>query len=107
MKNNLLVLLLTFAILESRAQVTEKKLYDPMANASADIAASIKKAGAEHKHVFLQAGGNWCSWCIEFARVVHEDKEIDSLLNKCFVVYHLNYSEENKNKQIFESYGYP
>jgi len=107
MKNYLLFLLITLASLSSKAQPVEKKLYDPMANASVDIAAAVKKARAENKHVFLQAGGNWCSWCIEFARVINEDKQIDSLLEKCFVVYHLNYSEENKNKLVFESFGYP
>jgi thioredoxin-related protein len=106
-KNYLLLFLMVYSILPSRAQSPGKKLYDPMANASADIAMVLKKARFENKHVLLQAGGNWCSWCIEFDRFVHADKQIDSLLNQCFVVYHLNYSEENMNKLVFADYGYP
>jgi thioredoxin-related protein len=85
----------------------EKKLYNPQADAAADIAAAVKKAAAENKFVILQGGGNWCSWCIEFARFCKADVQIDSLLNSSFVWYHLNYSKENNNKPIFAKYGYP
>jgi thioredoxin-related protein len=83
------------------------RIYDPGANAAREISDAVKKALAEHKHVLLLAGGDWCSWCREFNRFVHADSSIDSLLGKCFVVYHLNYSEENKNLEIFARYGYP
>jgi hypothetical protein len=107
MKKFLCSLLLTLVILEVIGQSQEKKIYDPKANAPADIAAAIKKAKFENKHVILQAGGNWCSWCIEFNRFVHADLQIDSLLNKCFLIYDLNYSEENLNKQVFADLAYP
>ncbi|MDR3716001.1 MAG: thioredoxin family protein [Puia sp.] len=85
----------------------ESKPYDPLADAGADIAAALKRAKAENKHVLLQAGGNWCGWCMEFNRFVHATGQIDSLIEKCFVVYHLNYSKENTNNAIFARYGYP
>ncbi|MES1224630.1 MAG: thioredoxin family protein, partial [Bacteroidota bacterium] len=106
-KQILLYFSFLFFIASVSAQTTATKIYDPNANAENDIAGVIKKAKAENKHVLLQAGGNWCSWCIEFNRFVHADGSIDSLLNKCFVVYHLNYSKENENKTIFARYGYP
>ncbi len=84
----------------------EKKIYNPSADATADIEAAIKKAAAENKFVLLQGGGNWCKWCIEFARFAKEDKQIDSLLSSNFVWYHLNYSKENENKPLFAKYGY-
>jgi thioredoxin-related protein len=99
--------LLVLGIFETMGQGQEKRLYDPKANAATDIAGAIKRARLENKHVILQAGGNWCSWCIEFNRFVHADPQIDSLLNKCFVIYDLNYSEENQNKQVFADLGYP
>lgn len=84
----------------------EKKLYNPLANAEKDIQEAVKKAAAENKMVLLQGGGNWCSWCIEFARLAKADKKIDSVLNSNFVWYHLNYSKENKNEALFAKYGY-
>jgi thioredoxin-related protein len=106
MKKNLLFLLMVFFTLGMKAQ-NETKIYDPSANAENDIAALVKLARIEHKHILLQAGGNWCSWCIEFNRFTHADSSIDSLLQKCFVIYHLNYSQENENKAVFAKYGYP
>jgi thioredoxin-related protein len=85
----------------------EKKLYNPEANAVADIEAAVKKAGAENKFVLIQAGGNWCSWCIEFARFCKADKKIDSAINASWIWYHLNWSTENKNESLFAKYGYP
>jgi len=90
----------------SNAQTEGNKLYHPKANAEKDIAAAIKKAKAENKYVLLQGGGNWCSWCIEFARFCKADEKIDSVINAGFVWYHLNYSKENENKAVFAKYGY-
>ena len=82
------------------------QLYHPEADAAKDIAAAVKKAAVEKKYVLLQAGGNWCSWCIEFARFAKATPKIDSIINAGFVWYHLNWSKENENKKIFKQYGY-
>lgn len=91
----------------SNAQTDTNKLYHPNADAAKDIAAAVKKAKAEHKYVLLQGGGNWCSWCIEFARFCKADSKIDSVIKASFVWYHLNFSKENENKAVFAKYGYP
>ncbi len=91
----------------SNAQKQESKLYNPGADAAKDIAAAIKKAKAENKYVLIQGGGNWCSWCIEFARFSKAYAKIDSVIKASYVVYHLNYSEDNLNKKTFAIYGYP
>ena len=81
-------------------------LYHPLENAKKGIAAAVAKAKQEKKHVLIQAGGNWCSWCIEFNRFTTSDKQMDSAINADYVVYHLNYSPQNKNADIFKKYGY-
>ncbi|MBP6430898.1 MAG: thioredoxin family protein [Ferruginibacter sp.] len=105
MKKTLLALLFLAQFSTTIAQ--EKKLYNPDANAIEDIAYAIEKAKAQNKFVLIQAGGNWCSWCIEFARFCKASPKIDSLINSSFVWYHLNYSKENKNSAAFRAYGYP
>ena len=85
----------------------QNKLYDPAANAAADIEVAVKKAATENKFVLIQIGGNWCSWCLEFARFSKADKQIDSLINSSFIWYHLNFSKENENKILLAKYGYP
>ena len=91
----------------SNAQTEVKKLYDPSANAKKDIKAALKKAKAENKYVLIQAGGNWCGWCIEFDRFSKADAKIDSVIKVSYVLYHLNYSKDNINKKTFATYGYP
>jgi len=83
------------------------KLYNPKANASKDIELLISKAKKEKKHILIQAGGNWCSWCIKFNKFTAEDKQMDSVIQKNYLVYHLNYSPENKNPAIFAKYQFP
>jgi thioredoxin-related protein len=98
---------LLFFLIAALSFAQEKKLYNPAADASADIAAAVKKAAKENKFVLLQGGGNWCSWCIEFARFCKADPQLDSAINSSFVWYHLNFSKENENKPVFAKYGYP
>ena len=81
-------------------------LYHPLENAGKEINAAIAKAKAEKKHVLIQAGGNWCSWCIEFNRFTTTDARLDSAIKADYVVYHLNYSPQNKNYEIFKKYNY-
>jgi len=82
-------------------------LYRPEENAEQKIAGAIKQAKAEGKHVFIQVGGNWCIWCARFNDFVTTDKSIDSLVKANYVVYHLNYSKENKNEKLLAKYGFP
>jgi thioredoxin-related protein len=100
------LLLFAISVISMMAVAQEKKLYNPNADAAKDIAEAVKKAAAENKYVLIQAGGNWCSWCIEFARFAKATAKIDSVINNDFVWYHLNWSKENENKQIFAKYGY-
>lgn len=105
MKN--LIICFVLFLTTSNLLAQKKEIYNPQANAAADIVAALTKAKAEHKFVLLQGGGNWCKWCIEFHRFCTADAEIDSVINKNFVWYHLNYSKENKNGAIYAKYGYP
>ncbi|MFC4263547.1 thioredoxin family protein [Ferruginibacter yonginensis] len=105
MKNIFLIIIGCLCSLLTTAQ--EAKLYNPEANAEKDIAAAIKKANAEGKYVLIQAGGNWCKWCIEFARFAKADAQIDSVIKTAYVWYHLNYSKENTNKAMFAKLQYP
>lgn len=103
MKKIFTLLLMAFSI---TVFAQEKNLYHADANAEEDLKAVISRAKKEHKYVLIQGGGNWCSWCIEFARFAKADPQIDSLIQSSFVWYHLNYSKENENKKVFASLGY-
>ena len=105
--NKIVRLLLIFFLFIAPVSAQQIKLYNPFANTFSDIDTAIKKAFIENKFVLIQAGGNWCRWCIEFERFCKADIKIDSLIKSSFIIYHLNYSKENYNKEIFAKYGYP
>lgn len=91
----------------SYAQAEDVHIYDPKADAAQDIRTAVAKAAKEHKHVFIQVGGNWCIWCKRFHALVTGDDSLNTLLNDNYVVVHVNYSPENKNEKILASLGYP
>ncbi|HVI47024.1 MAG TPA: thioredoxin family protein [Chitinophaga sp.] len=104
----MLLLSIGFVIPSACAQTHDlEHIYSPTANAKADLAAARQKAAAEKKHVLLQIGGNWCIWCKRFYKFVEDDPALKEAVNKNYVVYHLNYSKENKNLPILKELGYP
>lgn len=88
-------------------QEANTKLYNPDANAKADVLKAVAKADSSGKYVLIQVGGNWCKWCVRFNKFCKEDHEIDSLLQSSYVIVHLNYSPENKNLDILKTLDYP
>jgi thioredoxin-related protein len=83
------------------------KPYHPEANAELDIQNAVKLAKKEHKNVVIQAGGNWCIWCLRFNNYVQQTSELKQIVDENYVYYHLNWSPENKNEKIFTEYGNP
>lgn len=83
------------------------KLYHPEEDAKAALNKAIAQAKKEKKHVLVQIGGNWCVWCARFHDFVTKDATIDSMMKADYVVYHLNWSPENKNKELTTKYRFP
>ena len=83
------------------------KPYHPEANAELEIQNAVKLAKKTHKNVIIQAGGNWCIWCLRFNNYVQQTPELKKLADDNYVYYHLNWSPENKNEKVFAKYGNP
>lgn len=83
------------------------EIYNPNADAKAEIAAAVKKAASAGKHVFLQIGGNWCPWCIKFHKFVDSDSELKKYVTENFEVVKVNYDPKNKNEEVLASLGFP
>jgi len=82
-------------------------IYNPDADAKANIATAVERAKADNKHVLLQIGGNWCPWCIKLHKFIAADAQIDSLLTADYLRVMVNYSKENKNNAIMKELGNP
>lgn len=108
MKRILIIVFLGLFAGHSQAQdMTKFNLYKPSENATEAIAGAVKEANAKGRHVFIQVGGNWCIWCARFNNFVTEDESIRNYIDSNYVVYHLNYSPENKNSEVLAKYGFP
>jgi thioredoxin-related protein len=71
------------------------------------IKEAVGAAKASGKHVLIQYGGNWCSWCIKFNAFSKADAEISKLLSDNYINVKLNYSPENRNDASNEFLGNP
>lgn len=80
------------------------KPYNSKADAQKDIEALIIQAKKENKNIMIQAGGNWCIWCLRFNQFVQTTPELKGIVDKNYVYYHLNYSPDNKNEKTFAKY---
>lgn len=101
-----LVGLLLLISLHSYAADTTK-LYNPKANVVKDVEQVLARAKKEKKNVLLQIGGNWCVWCYRLNSFIQTDSLLKHILNDNYVLYHLNYSKENKNLDYLKKLGYP
>ncbi|SES17289.1 thioredoxin family protein [Pedobacter rhizosphaerae] len=91
----------------SQAKKEAVHIYNPQANAKADLAAAVSKAAKENKHVLVQVGGNWCTWCIAFHNLVDSTATLKKYINDNFETVLVNYSPENKNEAVLADLGYP
>nr|WP_315032374.1 thioredoxin family protein [uncultured Chryseobacterium sp.] len=98
--------------LEAKKKAGEEKAklpkpYNPKADAQADINKLVAQAKKEGKNIMIQAGGNWCIWCLRFNQFVQNTPELKKLVDKNYLYYHLNFSPDNKNEKVFAQYDNP
>jgi len=102
------ILFIALLYIASNTFSQEKKLiYVPSLNGMKQIDEAIIKSKKENKNVLIQVGGNWCPWCVKFNAFCTDVKQIDSIINKNYVLIHLNYSKENKNLEALERLEFP
>jgi thioredoxin-related protein len=105
MKYSLLLILILFT--HSVFSQEPVKIYNPSADAKAELSAAVSQAKTENKQVLIQVGGNWCSWCIRLHAFFQSNARVDSLLKADYVFMLINYSPENKNPELLASLGHP
>lgn len=94
MKKIMLLLLLVITISSNAVA----QVYDESLNTMEQIDNAIAKAKTEGKYVICQVGGNWCPWCLKFAKFITEDTEIKELVDKEYVYIHVNYPRRGGNR---------
>ncbi|MCQ2135159.1 MAG: thioredoxin family protein [Bacteroidales bacterium] len=98
MKKILLVLVTMVLALSANAQA--KKYYDETVNPIQQIDKAVAKAKASGKNVVCQVGGNWCRWCLMFAKFIESDKEISGLIDKNYEYIHVNWPQKGVSEEL-------
>ena len=83
------------------------KIYDEKADAMSQIDQALEEARESGRFVICQVGGNWCPWCLRFAKFITEDEEIANVVKENFVYIHVNTSKANKNEEALRRLGNP
>ena len=105
MKKLLLFLALTMGLTYGmQAQV---KVYNENIDAMEQIQQAVEEARASGRYVMCQVGGNWCPWCVLFAKFAQTDSVIAPLMEENYVYIHVNYSKQNKNLEAMKYLGNP
>lgn len=98
------IVLLVFAAATARPAVHD--IYPPPQQARTEIAHAFRTAAAEHKRVLLDFGGNWCADCHVLDIYLHNAQNLP-LLDKNFVLVHVNVGEYDANLDLAQKYGIP
>jgi thiol:disulfide interchange protein len=99
-----LALLVCFAAGPARS--ADRVIYPEPPQASADLAAALKTAAAQHKRILLDFGGNWCGDCQVLDIYFHDPSNLP-ILNANFVLVHVNIGHDDANLDIAQRYGVP
>jgi thioredoxin-related protein len=109
-------LVLLAAMLPAQAKPADRPaIYDPEADVKAQIAAAVKRAGAEERNILLMFGGNWCPWCHRLHGLLAADAAVRKVLAERYIVLLVDVGEkpgQPLNQDLVEQYrvkgfGYP
>ncbi len=110
----LTTLVLLSAVTALRAEPEYPKqgpdIYDREADGTAVIAAALTQARAEHKHVLVDLGANWCVWCHRLHHTLQTDAAVAKVLNDNFVLVLVDVNHRDgkkRNDAVNEQYGNP
>ncbi|HEX7892273.1 MAG TPA: thioredoxin family protein [Ramlibacter sp.] len=85
--------------------------FDPARDAEADVQLALTLAREQRKLVFVDLGGEWCSWCHVFDRFVAARPEVLRTLRERYILVKVNYSPRNPNPALLSRWpkakGYP
>lgn len=100
----LLIILLAASI--PMACLASEPIYDEHADAAQLIQTAIAEASLTHKNIVLDFGANWCGDCHALDMQMHK-ASLASLIEKNYVVVHIDVGRFNKNLDVARKYHVP
>lgn len=84
----------------------KKHIYPEIAQGQTDVTSGLRQAAREHKRVLLIFGGDWCGDCQVLDINLHAPENA-ALVEKSFVVVHVNIGHMDENVDLAARYGVP
>jgi thiol:disulfide interchange protein len=81
-------------------------IYPEPGKAKTDLAAALQSAGANHRHIIVDFGGNWCTDCHVLDGYFH-DAANGPILEANFLLVHVNVGRLDQNLDLAERYQIP
>ena len=106
-KNKQLLTLFCLLILTAAGLQAQEKVYDESRDAMEQINEAIALAQETDRYVLCQVGGDWCPWCVRFAKFADTSSLVAPIIKENYVYIHVNYSKANKNPEAMEYLGNP
>lgn len=106
----LLVLLCALAARAAEYPAQGPDIYDPQASGASLVTAALARAAAEHKHVLLDFGANWCPWCHRLDTTLKSDPAVAAEVAEHFVVVMIDVNMRHgpkRNTDVNARYGNP
>lgn len=109
MKRSFRRLFLTLVVVATMAvalAAADNFIYDEKADAHRQVNAAIQDASKSGKNVVLDFGANWCGDCHILEAQMHSP-ELAALIDKNYVVVHIDVGLMSKNVDLAHKYGIP
>ena len=81
-------------------------IFDPGADAAAQVREALAEAARQHKRVLLDFGGNWCGDCQILDFYFHQPPNA-SLISQHYIVVDVDVGHLDQNLDIAGKYGVP
>lgn len=109
-RRTLLAALAAIAVVPAWADGLPAK-FEPGRDAAADVQRATELARAQNKRVFVDVGGEWCTWCHIFDRFVASHAPVRKAMQDGYVLVKVNYSPQERNEKLLSRWpkaqGYP
>lgn len=77
-------------------------IYDPSADARADIQAALTRIRTEDQRVLVEFGGNWCRACVRLHDLFEGDDAISAILRNEYALVRV---DSRTNRDLMQEYG--
>ncbi|HET6229030.1 MAG TPA: thioredoxin family protein [Longimicrobiaceae bacterium] len=88
------------------SQAHAQRLYNPRANARAEIDSAMVAARADHKLVLIDFGADWCLDCVILDRLF-QDADVAAYLDAHYHVVRVDVGQFDHNLDLVKKFGSP